>query len=85
MKKIVFTAMAVLAFSAVAIAENRVKESVEKVANKKVVFLTDCTLAKFVAYNDARAAGFSREDALDISYSVYFTCMALPQPPSEQQ
>lgn len=77
MKKLLFTAIAVVAFSGVSIAENRVKESVEKVANKKVLFSTDCTLAKFVAYNDARAAGFSREVATQISYSVYFTCMGL--------
>lgn len=85
MKKLVFTALAVVAFSAVSKAENLAKESVEKVANKKVLLSTDCLLAKFVAYNDARAAGLTRDEATAASYSVYFTCMALPQPPSEQQ
>lgn len=37
MKKLLFTAIAVAAFSGVSIAENLVKESVDKVANKKVL------------------------------------------------
>nr|WP_315218298.1 hypothetical protein [uncultured Flavobacterium sp.] len=85
MKKLVFTAIAVIAFSGVSIASNIVKDNLaksnlEKVTKKKVKLSTDCTLAKFTAYNDAIAAGFSREDALDISYSVYFTCMGLEEP-----
>lgn len=37
----------------------------------------DCLAAKFQAFNDARAAGFSVEDASGMSYSVYFMCMSL--------
>ena len=80
MKKLVFTAIAVIAFSGVSKAENLAnenlaKESDEKLANEEILLSTDCDLAKFVAYNDARAAGLSVEDARSASYSVYFTCM----------
>ena len=38
---------------------------------------TECLLAKFNAYNDAKAAGFSTAEATSISWSTYYTCMGL--------
>ena len=80
MKKLLFTAITVLAFSGVSMAGNLVKDDAEKVTNKKTLVTsdTDCLVAKFVAYNDARAEGLSAEAARSASYSVYFTCMSLP-------
>ena len=80
MKKLVYTAISVIAFSGVAIASSIVKDNDEKVTNKKALVTsdTDCLVAKLEAYNEARARGLSVEDARNASYSVYFTCMSLP-------
>ncbi|UQD55257.1 hypothetical protein [Flavobacterium sp. K5-23] len=77
MKKLVFTAVAVVAFSGVTMASVRATDNAKKIIMKKVFVITDCNAAKFVAYVDARAAGFSKEDASRMSYSVYFMCMGL--------
>jgi len=80
MKKLLFTVITVIAFSGVSVAGNLVQDDAKKVTNKKelVASDTDCLVAKFIAYNEARAAGFSVEAARSMSYSVYFTCMSLP-------
>ncbi|WP_396185661.1 hypothetical protein [Flavobacterium sp.] len=83
MKKLVFTALAVVAFSAVSIAENLAKESVVKVANKKVLLSVDCDYRKFVAYCDFIAGGHSVAYATSSSYSIYFQCMAEEAPISQ--
>jgi len=40
---------------------------------------TECLMAKFVAYNDSRRAGFSEAVSIANSYSIYFTCMGITQ------
>ncbi|MGZ9676882.1 hypothetical protein [Flavobacterium sp. GNP001] len=78
MKKLLFTALAVVAFSGAAMAKNfEVKESIKKTSKKITFASTDCNTAKFVAYVDAKAAGFSHEAAVGMSYSVYFMCLGL--------
>lgn len=85
MKKLVFTALAVVAFSGVGMAKNvEVKESIKKTSKKKAVAATDCNAAKFVAYVDAKAAGFSHEESVGMSYSVYFMCLGLTEAPISQ-
>ena len=65
-------------FSWVAMAKNfEVKESIKKTTKKKTFATTDCNAARFVAYVDAKAAGFSHEGAVGMSYSVYFMCLGL--------
>ena len=85
MKKLLFTAIAIVAFSGVSMAntiadEDVVKENKEaKVIQKIMQTDTECLMAKFVAYNDSRRAGFSVEESTSNSYSVYFTCMGITQ------
>jgi hypothetical protein len=85
MKKLLFTAVAIVAFSGVSIAntiadEDVVKENKEaKVVQKIMQTDTECLMAKFVAYNDSRRAGFSEAVSIANSYSIYFTCMGITQ------
>lgn len=82
MKKSLFTALTIMAFCGVATAktiefEENIKNTTEE---KQVFFDADCDGARFVAYADARNAGFSHEDASGMAYSVYFMCMGLSDP-----
>ena len=83
MKKVFFTAIAMIAFSGVSMANTIADEEVvtenSKIEVKKILLQEDtkCRAAKFKCYVDARAAGFSVQDATSMSYSIYFTCMGL--------
>ena len=76
MKKMIFTAMAVLAFSAVSMAKSPKVVKKTKKVNVKVA-APDCGLEKFKAYIFFREMGFSRDEASSASYSVYFDCMQI--------
>jgi hypothetical protein len=41
-----------------------------------VVVAKDCGVAKFSAYNDAKSAGFTHEQATGMAWNVYFFCMS---------
>jgi hypothetical protein len=70
----------VVAFSGVGMAKNvEVKESIKKTSKKKAFAAGDCKAAKFVAYVDVKAAGFSHEEAASMCYSVYFMYMGLTE------
>jgi hypothetical protein len=82
MKKLMFTAIALVAFSSVSMAntiadEEVVKENEKTIAVEEVIMKTadDCLLGKFNCYVDARADGFSVQDATTLSYKFYFWCM----------
>lgn len=82
MKKLLFTALVVVAFSRVAMAKNvEVKENIKKTSKKKAFVAGDCNAAKFVAYVDAKAAGFTHEEASAMSYSAFFLCKGLEDAP----
>ncbi len=82
MKKVFFSAIALVAFSFAGMA-NEIEEKklkvetikFEKIENESINM--DCRLAKFQAYVDARSAGFDHDFASSASYSIYFTCMSL--------
>jgi hypothetical protein len=80
MKKMIFSAVALVAFSFAGMA-NEIEE--KKVNEKKVGIYKvkeasqDCNLARFTAYVDARSAGFSDSEARSMSYSIYFLCLRL--------
>ncbi|SHL48573.1 hypothetical protein [Flavobacterium xanthum] len=85
MKKLVFTALVVVAFSRVAMAKTgKVKESRKIKTKKEVVVETDCNLARYVSYVDARSVGFTHDQATSASYSVYFMCLGLQEAPISQ-
>jgi hypothetical protein len=72
----IFTAMAVLAFSAVSMAKSpQVMKKVNKVSVK--VAGPDCELHRFLTYVEARRQGLNERDASAASYSAYFSCMAI--------
>jgi len=78
MKKMFFTAIAMIAFSSVSMAntiaeEEVVKENLEKKVD--VHTTDDCAGMKFAAYVQSRADGFSKEDARDNSWHIYYWCM----------
>ena len=88
MKKMFFTAIALLAFSATSMANTiEIKEIVIPAAEGKElnseskkeikVIKTDCNLVRFKAYNSARSDGWSHQDASGMSYSIYFTCLSV--------
>ena len=45
--------------------------------SKQIKVDTDCDLARYVAYVDARNVGFTSEEARSMSLSVYFMSMGL--------
>ena len=78
MKKLVFTALAVVVFSGFAMAKNieLMKRNEITIQGGNVVD-ADCNAARFVAYVDAKEAGLTDKEASAASYSVYFMCMGL--------
>jgi hypothetical protein len=84
MKKFMFTAIALVAFSGVSIANTfeivpLVKFQKFSVNSEKKILPTDrqtqCEAVKFRAYVDARADGLSDTAARNLSYTMYFGCM----------
>ena len=79
----IFTAMAVLAFSAVSVAKspNSIAKNpqVMKKENKLSVKVAgpDCVAHRFQTYNYARQQGLSKSDSSRAAYSAYFSCMAI--------
>lgn len=74
-----------VAFIGAAMAKTvEVKESIKNTSKKRVFAEGDSNAAKFVAYVDAKAAGFSHEETASISYAVYFMCMGLTEAPISQ-
>jgi uncharacterized lipoprotein NlpE involved in copper resistance len=84
MKKMIFSAVALVAFSFAGMA-NEIEE--KKVEIKTIEMETvktvdtessnDCRLARFQAYVAASSVGFSHSEASGMSYSVYFMCLRL--------
>ncbi|MFD2942811.1 hypothetical protein [Flavobacterium notoginsengisoli] len=80
MKKLIFTAFAVMVFSSISKANTVEIEKLElqPIENEnKVVDGPDCEGSRFIAYAAARSAGFGHNYASSSSYSVYFMCMGL--------
>lgn len=83
MKKVFFSAVALITFSISAMAneieEKKVDvktietEKTEK-TEKKIV-KDDCRVMKFTAYSLARESGMSHEAASAYSYQIYFSCL----------
>ena len=68
-----------MAFSSVSMA-NTIAVEEEDTLFKDVI--VDCTFEKFKAYNAAIAAGWDRETATWMSFSVFFDCSATSLPKS---
>jgi hypothetical protein len=79
MKKVFFSAVALVAFSFAGMANEIEEKKIEIYKVKENVKETsqDCNLAKFTAYVDARSAGFNDSEARSMSYSIYFLCLRL--------
>lgn len=78
MKKLIFTAFAVVMLSTVSKANTIEVEKMEFQPSKnEVVGEADCAGSRFIAYAAARSAGFGHDYANSASYSVYFMCMGL--------
>ena len=76
MKKLLFTAVVVVAFSGLSKANTIEVECIVKVEqDQELTAYRDCLVEKFDAYNAARADGFSVAEASSMSYSIYFNCM----------
>lgn len=84
MKKLVFNALAVVAFSVTGFANPEVIKDENNYQVKETVVDTDCDLARYVAYVDGRNAGCSDAESRKISYSIYFMCMGLDTAPISQ-
>ncbi len=86
MKKLLFSAIALVAFSSVSMGNTiEVKKLIEteKSSTKKIIAEDNgCLLAKFVAFNDSRAAGFSVADSTKNANSIFYLCMSLNLPKS---
>jgi hypothetical protein len=92
MKKLLFTAIAMVAFSSASMAntiaieevvlENNLTENEIEIAALKVG-PTDCLALKFYYYNRGIAYGLTHDQALAAAYAVYFNCMGqlLPTEP----
>lgn len=76
----VFSAVALVAFSFAGIANNEVKEVEKKETKKEVKEIKkekdlDCNTVRQIAYLQAMADGFSQSDASGMAYSIYFNCL----------
>jgi len=85
MKKVMFTAIAMIAFVGSSMGNTIAEREVMLTASEdtqvagmdaSVVVTKDCGVAKFSAYNDARSAGFTHEQATGMAWNVYFFCMS---------
>lgn len=72
MKKVFFSALALVAFSFAGMA-NEIKE--KKVEVEKVVVQTDCRVERLRAYSEMRSAGIGHADASGATYGIYFACL----------
>jgi hypothetical protein len=85
MKKVMFSAIAMIAFVGSGMASDIAAKKVEvadlkgmsisQIDKNNALFLKDCGVAQFSAYVDARAAGFTIAEARGISWNVYFFCV----------
>lgn len=93
MKKLMFTAIAMVAFSSASIANTIADEEIisknnkienEKQVDKKVLQVgpNDCLALKFYYYNRGISYGLSHEQASGAAYAVYFNCMGQILQPS---
>lgn len=80
MKKFLFSAVALVAFSFAGIANNEAKEVESKELKKEIKEsrkdVGDCDAYKTIVYIGAVGAGFSHEVASGMSYEFYFGCLA---------
>lgn len=76
MKKTLFSAVALVAFSFAGMA-NEVKEKKGEVkpTETKKFKADDCRVMKLTAYSLARESGMSHEAASGYSYQIYFSCL----------
>ncbi len=78
MQKMVFSAIALVAFSFAGMANGKeieIKEPKKEKKEQVKKVKADCKLIKFQAYTQARIDGFSHEDASGMSYAIYFNCL----------
>lgn len=76
MKKMLFSAIALIAFTATSMAaEGKKERKEEKEKTQKVVKERDCKSEKTIAYLAALGDGFSQEAASGMSYNIYFWCL----------
>ena len=80
MKKVFFSAVALITFSISAIF-NEIEEkkvdlkTIETEKTEKKIVKDDCRVMKFTAYSLARESGMSHEAASAYSYQIYFSCL----------
>ncbi|MCA1967238.1 MAG: hypothetical protein LDL23_11390 [Flavobacterium sp.] len=80
MKKVFFSAVALITFSISAMA-NEIEEkkvdvkTIETEKTEKKIVKDDCRVMKFTAYSLARESGMSHEAASAYSYQIYFSCL----------
>lgn len=84
MKKLFFSAVALVAFSSVSMAntiEIEVKKTTCSDNSKKDIVDPDCHWYSFQVYNSARENGYSVSDANILANRMYFRCMgeAIPK------
>ena len=72
MKKVFFSAVALVAFSFAGMA-NEIEE--KKVEVEKVEVQTDCRVERLRAYSEMRIAGIGPADASGTSYGIYFASL----------
>jgi hypothetical protein len=78
MKKLFFSAVALVAFSSVSMANNI---EIKEIKLKKVLIVenttpTECSAIKFYYYNHLTSQGVPHDEASARSYRIYFQCMA---------
>lgn len=86
MKKLVFTAIAMVAFSGISMANTIELEKKFEIINLEIEILKNandllpvtplqCTAVRFEAYNQYIAGGYSQNEANSMSYVTYYRCM----------
>ncbi|WP_298306626.1 hypothetical protein [Flavobacterium sp.] len=81
MKKIMFTAIALVAFSSVSMANTIADDEVVKENEIKKVMLREipCPTAWSIAYHYARQAGQTEQEAIAIAFAAYDRCLGCPE------
>ena len=80
MKKMIFSAVALVAFSFAGMA-NEIEEkkvearTIETEKKGKKIVKDDCRVMKFTAYSLARESGLDDQAARGYSYQIYFSCL----------
>lgn len=85
MKKLFFSALALVAFSSVSIGntvadDNKMVEEVKE--NIQIKMNSDCHYLSFLTYNSARESGYSVAQSQAFANNIFYNCMAGKLPKS---